>query len=273
MTTLRELIALQIMKATQDRATPSNDFMMRLRLPLPRPMRRIPGAIGWDKHNGLARGHFSPNDLKLKCEMVNEWGIGSFDAKTDCSTIYDPRSPWYNTFYGSYSLLSYKPNRVPWGYSSSGQPNFTEIAKIYEIDYNFFVAWTLGAPGDRLSFEAVINPLGQHDGWDVAEMEATVPSMLHVPGTARNTPSYLVYGAPDLSLFLPGQQPYDPVKMIGRAYMRVVSRKPKEPPITVAWGALCPNTGDGNKLLKRIIDAFVNSKRTRRPTSRRARRR
>ena len=254
--TFRELIALQIMKATQDRSRPDNDFMMRLRLPLPRPKRRIPGAIGWDDHNGLARGHFSANDLKLKCDMVNEWGIGSFDAETECSTIYDPRSSWYNTFYGSYSLLSYKPNRVPWGYAPNGQPDFSEITRIYEIDYNFFVAWTLGAPGERLSFDAVITPLGQHDGWDVAEVRATVPSMLHVPQTARNTASYLVYGTPDLALFQPGQQPYDPVKMIGQAYMRVVARKANEPPITVAWGALCPDTDDGVALLKRIIDAF-----------------
>ena len=252
----RELIAFNVMQATQTRSNATNDFMIELGLPMPQPKRRIDGALGPPSVNGLARGQFSANDLKLKCELVTQWGIGSFPGQHEYSSVYDPDSPWYNTFYGSYAFKSYKPGRVPWGYSQSGQPDFSEISTIYSIDYNFLIAWTLGCPEELLSFDAKETPLGKCGQWDVAEVEATVPSLLHVPWTARNPASYWVYGTPELAL-LTGRQPYEPVDMIGLVFTSVVYQKADEPPVTVAFGALCPTTTPGRALLNDIIDAFL----------------
>src|SRR5215831_13713287 len=114
--TLRDQIAIAVMRTTQQAAFEFNDFMIKAGVSMPR-CKQIPGALGDLNGNAIARGQFSADEMKLKCDMVNEWGIGAYRPEMDCSTIYDPGSPWYNTFYGSYALLSHKPNGSAWGYS------------------------------------------------------------------------------------------------------------------------------------------------------------
>jgi hypothetical protein len=47
---------------------------------------------------------------------------------------------------------------------------------------------------------------------------------------------------------------YEPVKMRGRVYMRQMTPGPQ--PITLAWGALCPDTEAGGALRRSIIDVM-----------------
>jgi hypothetical protein len=67
--------------------------------------------------------------------------------------------------------------------------------------------------------------------------------------------NYIAFGIPDPS-FLNGHASYEAVPMRGRFYMRRLQLPAGTPPITLVWGAACPDTTDGRKLLGTIMQAL-----------------
>ena len=86
-------------------------------------------------------------------------------------------------------------------------------------------------------------------------MVASIPSGLHdFSATLANPLAYVIYGVPPRRLLTPEHPAYEPVRMRGTLYMRQMT-KGSPNPITLAWGALCPDPA-GTELRRQIIDVM-----------------
>jgi hypothetical protein len=111
-----------------------------------------------------------------------------------------------------------------------------------------------GCPPEKMCFEITNWVAGSKNGWDLVDVEANVPSGLHDPTATLADPStYVVYGVPD-SGFLAGHTAYEPVQMRGKLFLKQMTTGPM--PISLGWGALCPNTDAGTELLGTIINTM-----------------
>ena len=236
--------------AALTRLNNANDFMGAAKIPLPCPS--VNGAL-----DALAREMVPAQTMHMPMDLVIVYRIGDYPASLECSTYYDPNSVWYNVFYGGYGIRSYKRDGSAWGYNPDGTPDFEEFFRVPELDYNFFTAAQFGCPADLMSFKVDHYTAYKKNGWDTADVEVTVPSGLHNAVTALANPeSYIIYGVPDPS-FMRGHRDFEPVKMRGRMSMRSFPQQPSpSPQITVAWGTVCPDNDEGQKLLNTIIDAL-----------------
>ena len=228
------------------------DFMRKAKIDMPEPI--VDGALP-----AMGREEFRAIKLNKPVDMVVLWTIGDFLEGHECSAYYDPSSRWYNVFYGAYGVRSYKPDRSAWGYSPDGKVLFQELFELAAIDYNYLTAGYLGCPPDRMSFH--IDPQdvveGTRNGWDSADIRATVPSALHEAHMSLGQPKgYIIYGVPSARFLGNGRQNYEPVRMRGRLFMRQIRQQVLPQPITLAWGALCPETDEGDALLSTIIDTL-----------------
>lgn len=220
---------------------------------LPRPV--VPGALP-----AMGRAFVPAAVFKLPVDVLMFWGLGDFGADDVCSTLYDPDSGWYNVLFGAYAIRSTEADGSAWGYRADGTPDFGQLFQIFGVDYDVLTAGQFGCPPQQMCFTVHQCTPGRETVpgtsivWDSAEVSATAPSLLHDFRTTLRTPqSYLVYGVPD-PRFLEGRQPFAPVSMQGRMYMRRVARQ-----VTLAWGALCPPTDAGREVLATIIDALGKS--------------
>jgi hypothetical protein len=221
------------------------------------PETKVGGALeGW-KYNLLL-----PKDVLLPVHALMQFSIGDFLAAPNppCSSYFDPTSGWYNVFYGSYAVLSGKPDGEPFGFDSSGKPNFPEFSDIPRIDYTYLTAGMFGCPPQMMNFKAdatSITPVPPSppevlDGWHQVQVEATIPSGLHrVPKPVDYPLAYLMYGVPDPAFLAASPGEYHPVAMRGQLFMKLMGGDGTW--ITFVWGALCPVVNGGPALLNEII--------------------
>jgi hypothetical protein len=237
-------IAIGAMKAT-DLFTP-DDFLRKQGIATPVP--QVAGAIP-----AVAREEFMAREIDRLMDLIVIFSIGDFPEDRSCSSYFNPHSPWYNVFYGAYGIRSYKRDGSAWGFNKDGSPNFDEITQVPALDYNFLTAGELGCPPDRMAFGVTSLEPHKMGAWDVADVRATIPSGLHLMSQAvkPNLEYYAVFGFPDADYLSGGRQSYEPVKMHGQMFFRAVA-----PQITLVWGGLCPDTQEGNALLKNIVDAM-----------------
>ncbi len=207
----------------------------------------VPGALP-----AVAREPFTARELKELFDLIVIFSIGDFPDGKNCSSYFDPRSPWYNVFYGAYGLKSYKPGGVAWGYDAKNQLVPEELLRVPAIDYDFLTAGELGCPPSKMCFEVKRHTVGRDGNWDTIDCEVVVPSGLHQLSHAvkPNLLYYAAFGYPDDEL-AKTRADYEPVAMKGRMYSRVVA-----PQVTLVWGALCPATIQGVDLFDRIISTM-----------------
>jgi hypothetical protein len=238
-------LARAAMLARQELAT--TDFVAAAKISMPLVI--VDGALG-----SMMRETVLATEVHRLVDVCLQFTIGDYPDGQECSSYYDRDTPWYNVFYGSYGLRSYKPDGSAWGYDSQGTPNFDELLQIAGIDYNFFTAGQFGCPPAKMCFAAKVVQNGRKGTWDCADVEASVPSGLHDPRVSLASPdTYVLYGVPGTDLVAKGPA-YEPVSMRGRFYMRQMQSPP--PSITLAWGGLCPDTAPGQNLLNTIIAAM-----------------
>jgi hypothetical protein len=210
----------------------------------------VAGALdGW-KYN-----LFPASKLNLPIDLFMQFSIGDFLANFPCSSYFQPASPWYNVFYGSYAIQSFKQGGIAWGFQASGQPDYDEFFQVPSIDYNYFTAGMFGAPASAMCFQVTSrSPITVGNGWNGIAVEATVPSGLHQPPKPIDYPwAYLMYGVPDPGFVSAAHPEYEPVAMTGQLFIK---QKATNPPITLAWGALCPKANGGPALLGQIVSAM-----------------
>jgi hypothetical protein len=224
------------------------DFLKRNKIATPLP--KVRGALPAD-----AREPFSREKLNRPFDLLVMFTIGDFPASDDCSCYYDPGSAWYNVFYGAYGIRSYKDQGVAWGFKSNGDPDYDEMLKVPELDYNDLTAGALGCPPEKRCFKGKFLDQNIRNGWAWADVQATIPSGLHdakeaVKKNAVDLTYYPVFGIPDPA-FLAGKSSYEPVDMRGQMFFKQAAQN-----ITLVWGGMCPNTPEGQELLKTIIDTM-----------------
>jgi hypothetical protein len=251
----REL-AISAMKAVTRQSKEKPDFMEKAQLALPGVT--IPGSLPQ-----TLRTEVVANDLHLAADLVLNWTIGDYPGNKDYSAYYDPASPWYNVFFGAYGIRSYKLDGQAWGYHKDGRPDFDEFLEVVRIDYNNFVAGQFGCPAEKMSFEVLHKKEKRVDGWDIAKIDAFIPSGLHDPVWSLGQPgSYVVYGVPSTKL-MKDHPAYEKLEMHGQMYMRRVPKhcihKDIPQPITFAFGALCRDDKPGRKLLDETMTALKNA--------------
>lgn len=249
-------LAITAMKAQTAQSIAKPDFMAKAGLPMP-------GVTVDGSLPATLRTEVSALDLRLPAELVLNWTIGDYPEGTERSAFYDPASPWYGVFFGSYALRSYKRDGQAWGYERPGKPLFEEFLRVVEIDYNYFMAGLFGCPPERMSFQVQKLISSRAGDWDCAQVDAITPSGLHNPALSlRNPATYVTYGIPETELWS-GREPFEPLSMHGTMYMRQVPQERIDPaigqPITLAFGALCRDTAEGQYLLQEIMGALMKA--------------
>ena len=242
-------LAIHTMRATQE--FPKDDFLGNHGIAAPMPV--VEGAI--PEH---ARVRFPSALLGLPIDLLVIFTIGNFDPSRECSDYYVPDSPWYNVFYGTYGILSHKPDGTWWGYHSDGKPDFEQMLRVPELDYNVLTAGQLGCPPDKRIFKVLELSTGKVGAWDRGDVVTQIPSGLHRWNEAFGADPfyYSIFGFPDQKL-LGNRQSYEPVRMRGQMFFRRVTEVQNGDRITLVWGAMCPDTPEGNALLKKIIDTLA----------------
>ncbi len=240
----RELAALAM------RATPlpgKRNWLEDNRIPARVPV--LPGSIGATAHEPFTAG-----ELRRLFDLVVIFTIGDFADGTGCSSYFDPKSPWYNVFYGAYGVRSYKPDGSPWGFRRDGQPNLDELIEVPCLDYNFLTAGCLGCPPTRMCFRVEQALPGKEGPWHTAEVACVIPSGLHrmKDAVSPDLSYYAVFGVPEERYLSSQRESYEPVHMRGKMYFRPVAER-----TTLVWGGLCPDTPEGQRLLNSILDAMA----------------
>lgn len=241
--------AIQLMEWSQSEA--ASDFMNVAQVAMPVVL--VPGALP-----AMKRYTIQPEMLPLPVDVCLQFAIGDF-VRHDCSSYFDPASPWYNVFYGSYGLRSRKPDGASWGFTAAGDLDLSEFFQVPRFDYNDLTAgmFECPVPQRRFTVAAFRRLRWQPNGWHVAEVEATIPSGLHDPHTRLSYPlAHKMYGIPDPSFLTNGHAPYEPVDVVGQFFIKPVSPAGAPQPITLAWGAACPVANGGPELLRRILDVM-----------------
>ncbi|MFY0526205.1 hypothetical protein ACN28I_24745 [Archangium gephyra] len=232
------------------RATPlpggGDNFMAAANIPTPVPL--LPGSIG-----AVAHEPFMARETRRSFDLLVAFTIGDFADSTGCSEYYNPHSPWYNVFYGAYGLRSYEPDGSAWGFHTDGTPNIPEMLQVPELDYNWLTAGALGCPPPRMCFRTEEVKAGRHRSWHVLDVAATIPSGLHYlrDAVSPDLRYYAVFGLPGSEFMAGGRQSYEPVRMRGRMLYKQVGSN-----LTLAWGGLCPDTSEGQRLLSNVLDAM-----------------
>lgn len=242
---LQRQLALLAMSATP--LPGKTNFLEELGITTPVPV--VPGSIG-----GVAHEPFLAFDTKRMFDLLVAFTIGDFPSGAGCSDYFNPQSPWYNVFYGAYGVRSYKRDGSPWGIKSDGRPDVDEMLEVPRLDYNFLTAGELGCPASRMCFEVKEVTQGREGAWHFADVACVIPSGLHrvEDAQAPDLTYYAVFGVPEEDYLAGGRESYEPVPMRGRMYWRPVAER-----LTLAWGGLCPDTAEGQGLMRAILDAMT----------------
>jgi hypothetical protein len=260
----REL-AVATMRVTQT-VTKSFDFLTSNGVATPMP--NVAGAL--PEH---ARVQFPSAFLGMKCDIVVVWNIADFPGDRHCSSYYDPRSPWYNVFFGAYGIRSLKPDGSYWGYKPDGTPDFDEIFQIPKKDYNDLTAGQLGCPPEKRVFQIRDFRTDKVGRWDHADVHCIIPSGVHraleiesledwlaesgiKPEDWPNPSYYLIFGKPDERMIPAGTPSYEPVEMRGDLFFRKIDEKRTERPLTLVFGSCCPVANGGQALRAQIVAAL-----------------
>ena len=211
------------------------------------PVPLLPGSIG-----AVAHEPFLADDISRLYDLMVVFTIGDFDEGTSCSRYFDPRSPWYNVFYGAYGIRSHKPDGAPWGFRADGSVALDELLDVPALDYNFLTAGRLGCPPPRRCFRVEELVPGRHHSWHVAEVSCVIPSGLHRrrEAVSPDLSYYAVFGLPEEE-WVSGRESYEPVRMRGRMFFKPVGER-----LTLVWGGLTPDTPEGQKLMGNVIEAM-----------------
>lgn len=211
------------------------------------PVPLLPGSIG-----AVAHEPFPATEIMRLYDLLVVFTLGDFDDAAGCSRYFDPRSPWFNVFYGAYGIRSHKPDGAPWGFRPDGSVALEEMLDVPALDYNFLTAGRLGCPPSRMCFRVEEVTTGRHHAWHFADVRCVIPSGLHRmrDAVSPDLTYYAVFGVPEDS-WLAGGPSYAPVHMRGRMYFQPVADR-----ATLVWGGLTPDTSEGQRLLASILDAM-----------------
>lgn len=175
-------------------------------------------------HPGRSFGYTVGKDLSLSIL----YNFGDFIPLKGCSSLYDPQSPYYSSFYGAYLVKS--GDGSPYGFSVNGNNiidsvNADEIAAVARYDYQNLVLRDFGLTVGNAVFDFEIKngpdvcSYAGSDGWYRTDAEMTVNGCAHQK--KEFAASYLQYGIPAFD----AERDLAPVRMFGRIYGKFIEEK------------------------------------------------
>jgi hypothetical protein len=209
-------------------------------------------------------GWFPAHYVKRNYDLRVTFSIGDFchdKSFFDASHYYDPEHPWFNAFYGSYGLRSYKSDGTAWCFEDhEGKVlNMDEVHDVFEIDYNHLTAGMLGCPSTRMCARAIDHRVSYdvNRHWHIVDMVAKAPSgwnrFYRLSNMSRTNPLYtLVFGVPDPSFAEHVYHDYPEVQLRAKMFVAQVA-----PRTTIVFGGLFRDDPAGHALLDECVRTMV----------------
>ncbi len=160
------------------------------------------------------------------------YNFGAFNPAVGCSSFYNPKSDYFDAFYGAYVIKSHDGN--VFGYLDNGTLDVAEMAKVFEYDMNVLVLQSLGCASPEFGYTLTGTGETTIDGrvYDVVDAKITTQSPLHHVADFQN--AYFQYGSPK-RLFI--QKDFKNTSVYGRIY---ASELPDQN-ITLCFYIIAPN--------------------------------
>lgn len=155
-------------------------------------------------------------------ELTILYNFPAFSPAKGCSDLFNPSSPYYNSFYGAYVVQC--PEGPPFGFLETKEGDLTvdtaAMAKAPQYDFQRLVLRDFGLQTVDAVFDWTLTgvqdsvPYVGWENWTRLDASLTVNGAAHNP--AGFAQSYLQYGYPAWKT----ENPLAPVEMTGRLYLR-----------------------------------------------------
>lgn len=169
-----------------------------------------------EKEGKLFYGTAQPLDLTIL------YNFPAFDVFKGCSALYDPQSPYYNSFYGAYLVSGRTEEGRPYGFSADGCLDLEATSQVPQFDFQRLVLAHLGNRSSQQVFDWKIQSVRQNidyagsSGWTRVDASLITNGVIHRPEGFQR--SYLQYGSCAYAPEDYGLEAFAPVNMRGRLY-------------------------------------------------------
>ena len=156
------------------------------------------------------------------------YNFPAFDVWRGCSLLYNPDSPYYNSFYGAYLVSGKTEEGAPYGFLENGSLDPDSVAEVPQYDFQRLVLEDMGIKKNQMVFDWEITGMEENvsyagsSGWTRVDADLLVNGVLHVKEEFHR--SYLQYGPPSYALEGNEAEPFEPVAMKGRIYGKYFSQ-------------------------------------------------
>lgn len=162
--------------------------------------------------------NYSEQDVQLSIL----YNFGAFEYLKGASAYYNPKSQFFNAFYGAYAV---KGSDFAFGYREDGTPDYEQMAEVPEYDMSVLVLESIGCEDPTFQFDMdatykIDEFLGYKD-WDVIEATLTTNSPVHK--VVDSYQAYIQYGKPSKTYYTGKDFPEIQVK--GKIYARYFKEK------------------------------------------------
>ena len=169
----------------------------------------FPFVIVFDPSDSFSRYINEPVDLTIY------YNFGAFDLWKGASSLYNPSSPYYTTFYGAYAVR-YKDADKIYGLTKERTPDINAITQITDFDMKYLVYNSVGNMNPNLEYNI---EEGQNtmviDGHEFIVFDATIQMEGMWHQQMKDYRAYIQYGKPPLY----SKQSFEEVQGYGRIYL------------------------------------------------------
>ena len=164
---------------------------------------------------------------KDSLELTILYNFPAFDYSKGCSLLYNPQSPYYNSFYGAYLVSGRTAEGLPYGFTADGSLDLESASQVPQFDFQRLVLADLGIRASQQVFDWKIESVSQNvdyvgsSGWTRLDASLRVNGVIHRAEGFRR--SYLQYGRCAYDPKDYGLEDFAPVHMKGRLYAKYVS--------------------------------------------------
>ncbi|SCJ41090.1 Uncharacterised protein [uncultured Eubacterium sp.] len=163
-----------------------------------------------------------PYEMENPLELTILYNFPAFDILKGCSDLYNPQSPYYNSFYGAYLVSGRTAEGGPYGFSADGSLDLEATSQVPQFDFQRLVLTHLGIRSRQQIFDWKMQSVrknvdyGGSSGWTRVDASLITNGVIHRPEGFQR--SYLQYGS---CAYVPkdyGMDSFAPVSMRGRLY-------------------------------------------------------
>lgn len=147
------------------------------------------------------------NHVKKDVDLLIYYSFG--DYKRGSSTIFDPDSKYFSSFFGCYVIG--QNDKGYYGFEADGSLDLKAILQVPKYDYDFLVAEPLGLEQKDIITDYTVKSIEMVDGKHYVEFAIETNSLYHQYKSFN--PNYLQYGLPFIRN---GQQDFFPIEMYGK---------------------------------------------------------